>query len=1133
MDLDTAALVRHLRRLATPSAADDVSDALLLDRFVRRREEAAFAALVSRHGPMVLRVCRRVLADPHAAEDAFQATFLVLARRAGAIRRPAALVAWLHGVAHRVAVRARVAGRRRRLCEVSVPDVAAPDPRPDPLAELTARDLLAVLDEEVQRLPEVYRLPIILCCLEGRTQEEAARLLGWTSGSVKGRLERGRLRLHARLTRRRLTLSAALAGAELSRGVGAAVSGRLAALAVQGVATTGAGAGEVATRVAGLAGEGVKGAAAARTKVILVLMALALGVGGAGVVGHCLLTGKQSEPGRQAAPRQQARGQEGPAPKAAAPARTDRYGDPLPPGSVARLGTVRFRHDGEATALAFAPDGATLASVCSGEVILWDSATGRERRRLPIQVTGGGLGTGPLDFSPDGRILAVADPREGLSLWDAAGGERLRTLPLPPDETLDGCRSVRFAPGGDNPRAIGKTVAVAVGTRAHLLDAATGKVRARLDTERSGVDDVAFAPDGKTVALATADPSVQLWDLGTAKLIRRFGPDKENLILRVAFAPDGKLLAAGSRHGILLWDPATGAERGRLEARMGAVVGLAFTPDGRTLLSASEDSRGRVWDVTTRKLRHTLDARGLVGRCLALSRDGKRVALGTAYGAIRVWEVDTGKELLTEFDGPDTPVHCVTFSPDGQTLAVGAGNGQTRLWDTTAWRQSRQLAGTARTLSYSADGKRLATVPHDKSVHVWDLATGTEAFQVRRPETYDLQAACFAGDGRLLVSLDRERPAEKGAHGVAHLVVWDGGTGKRLRQSDLPDVWPECLAVAPDGRTAFVGDSRGRVHVRDLEAGQEPMLVAAHEHMVGGLTLSADGRTLISGSLDRSVRVWEVVTGKEIFTLRGHQYPVSAVALSPDGRLAASADSDPGYSPATKEPLTIRLWDLATGAECGRFQVGHSMPTALAFSADGSRLVSGLRNGTALVWDVAAVRLPAPKRLETAELTGLWVALAGADASAARRAMWILAESPGQAVALLKERITPAAVADPAQVRRWITDLDSDEFAARAAAAGELEKLGQQAVPALREALEGKPSPEVRRRAESLLDAARQVGSPELLRRLRAVAVLERIGSREAHAVLDRLAGGAEAARETREARASLQRLDRRPEPSP
>jgi RNA polymerase sigma factor (sigma-70 family) len=194
-----------------PSNAE--SDAVLLDRFAHQRDEAAFAALVHRHGPMVLGVCRRTLGDAHAAEDAFQAAFLVLARKAGSLTRPEMLAGWLHGVARRVALKARSVDplQGRRLPQGAF---APLDRVRDPLAELSGRELLAILEDEVQRLPAAYRLPIALCYLEGLSQEEAAKRLGCTSGSLRGRLERGRSRLFARLSSRGLVpaIVAALSG---------------------------------------------------------------------------------------------------------------------------------------------------------------------------------------------------------------------------------------------------------------------------------------------------------------------------------------------------------------------------------------------------------------------------------------------------------------------------------------------------------------------------------------------------------------------------------------------------------------------------------------------------------------------------------------------------------------------------------------------------------------------------------------------------------------------------------------------------------------------------------------------------------------------------------------------------------
>src|SRR5579884_3054785 len=183
-------LLLRLRALASPEASGTATDAELIARLLAERDDNAFAALVSRHGGLVRGVCRRVLHDAAAADDAVRAVWLVFARKAAAVRPPQALAAWLHGVARQVA---RNALRRayRRPETVGLPAEPPAPPSRDPLDELTARELLLILDEEVARLPGSHRLPVLLCGLEGLSLEEAGRRLGWTAGSVKGRLERG------------------------------------------------------------------------------------------------------------------------------------------------------------------------------------------------------------------------------------------------------------------------------------------------------------------------------------------------------------------------------------------------------------------------------------------------------------------------------------------------------------------------------------------------------------------------------------------------------------------------------------------------------------------------------------------------------------------------------------------------------------------------------------------------------------------------------------------------------------------------------------------------------------------------------------------------------------------------------
>jgi RNA polymerase sigma factor (sigma-70 family) len=224
-------MIQHLRRAVLAHDAAALSDGQLLDGFVTRREEAAFAALVRRHGPMVFGVCRRVLPDTNDAEDAFQATFLVLVRKASSIRPRSNVGPWLHGVAMRTALRARQRAARRCVVEREA-TVARTHDMPD--EDALWRDLRPLLDAELLRLPEVYRSPVVLCDLEGASRGEAARRLGVPEGTISSRLARGREMLGQRLRRRGVALGAGAVALTLARNAAAAPSRELLETTIKG-----------------------------------------------------------------------------------------------------------------------------------------------------------------------------------------------------------------------------------------------------------------------------------------------------------------------------------------------------------------------------------------------------------------------------------------------------------------------------------------------------------------------------------------------------------------------------------------------------------------------------------------------------------------------------------------------------------------------------------------------------------------------------------------------------------------------------------------------------------------------------------------------------------------------------------
>jgi RNA polymerase sigma factor (sigma-70 family) len=290
-------VLRHIRQLAGGPEAAEPGDADLLGRFTAQRDEAAFADLVRRHGPMVLGVCRRILKNAADAEDAFQATFLILVKKAAGIARPGALGCWLHEVALRTALRARARAAARRQHERQAPEMA----QHDFLAAVAWRDLQPVLDEEVRRLPARCREPFVLCYLQGRTYEQAAEQLRCLPGTVSRRLAQARELLRQRLTRRGLTLPAGVLAAALVEGsASAAVAAPLVTVTTRAALACAAGnaAAALPAPVAALVEGGLRAMTLAKTKTALgVVLTVGLLCAGAGLLAREALAPAAPEAG--------------------------------------------------------------------------------------------------------------------------------------------------------------------------------------------------------------------------------------------------------------------------------------------------------------------------------------------------------------------------------------------------------------------------------------------------------------------------------------------------------------------------------------------------------------------------------------------------------------------------------------------------------------------------------------------------------------------------------------------------------------------------------------------------------------------------------------------------------------------
>jgi RNA polymerase sigma factor (sigma-70 family) len=1060
----TETLLHHICRLvATPAPADQE----LLQRFIEQRDGTAFAAVVERHGPMVLGVCRRILHHEQDAEDAFQATFLALARKAGSLRCRETVGNWLYRVASHVALKARTAAARRSAREARA---TAHAPAPNAVCEMTLREARELLDEELARLPERLRAPLVLCCLEGTTRDEAAGQLGWSLGTLKRRLVQARALLRSRLSRRGLTLSSAWLAVLLSPG-----------------STT-------ATVPAALAAAVVLAALAPAVLMPPGVLTLTRRKVGIALLFAGLLTAAASYASRQGQP----------APPAPAKDRTptadtrrpaaDLHGDPLPEGALARMGTVRWRHGSAVVSVAFAGDGKSLASAShDGTFRLWEAATGKELRRFPAYQ----CSADAVALSRDGKVLAGHSGDAAVRLWDVASGQEVFRL--------GGSLNVRvscftLAPDG-KVLAVGATIRGGKNVvRLHATD--TGKLLAEFTGHKGNVSALSIAPSGKTVASAGEDGMVCLWDAATGKELRRLSGSKGRW-QALAFSPDGKVLASASHNGktVHLWDR-QGKEVRRLTVPERWTWSVAFSPDGKRLATAGQAVR--VWDTATGKEVRRLEK--VSARSVAFSPDGRTLAAGCDYGAIRLWDAATGKERFAG-RGHAGWIWSAAVSPDGRLVATACFDEQPRLWDARTGKELRRLAGLtgpAYHVAFAPSGRLVAAGLANGTVGLWDAATGERVLRLGHAHRKPVTAVTFSPDGHTLAT---------GSHneGVVHL--WKVSSGKEIRRLEAPSVEP--VAFSPDGKLLATGsldittgkekvvrlfDSTGK-EVRRFEGGQ-----------VRTLAFSPDGKLLASAGIADPIRLWDVASGKELRRLErtqkeiGRTRDVFRVCFSPDGRTLASAECDG----------VVWLWETATGQKRRRL-AGHQRSVFhAAFAADGRTLVSSGADTTALVWDV----LTAP-RGQARPLEAVWADLVGQDAARAYDALCTLAAAPRQSVPLLRQRLRPVPVTDPARLARLLAELGSDRFATRRRAMRELEQVGESAEPVLKKALGEKLSLETRRRVEQILERL----TPKRLIALRALEVLEHAGTAEARELLGQLSWGLPEAPLTREAKAVLRRL--------
>jgi RNA polymerase sigma factor (sigma-70 family) len=978
-------LYENLETLFQVGAVGGLSDAQLLERFMSSRDdagEAAFRALMARHGPMVLRVCLSVLHDPHEAEDAFQVAFLALARKAGSIRKQDSIGSWLHGTAVRVALKARSAALRRRARESRVTEATVLSSKSQPSIEECERS--PILHEEIERLPAKYRAPIVLCYLEGMSQDQAAGVLGWPAGTVRGRLARARDLLRSRLTRRGLAVSAGLTASGLSADAATVgVSAALIEATVRAAIGNSAVAGSSGT--AALLLEAVLRDMARSRSIQLVAPLVLIGVvaGGAGIFVYRARAKLAGE--RAAIPRMAS---------IVRPALTDLAGDLLPDGALARLGTARFSAGNLIHEIAYSPDGATLAST-DGDLQLWDAVTGRLRLAIALGEKDG-MRIQEMAFAPNGRTMVVDTLNGGIIEYDTTDGRTIRRYEVKSQVHTGKAqpRGLVFSPDG---------AMLAAGfwdAPLTVWDASSGRLIRSFDAESKDLSNLAFTPDGKVLVSSVSahgapdfpgqkvtgpkESAVQLWDVGTGRAIRRIGVGKV-AIGSMALAPDGKTAAVGKvgrvappgkqlpaeEHdmSISLWDLATGRELRQFGRNDACAHRLAFTPDGTALVSG-EQSVGfgpvtdvtktttlHLWEVATGRELRRWEPRAPGTGCLTVAPDGKAMAwVAFQEHVIRFWDLAAGDEIHPPA-GHRGAIGDAAFTPDGKTLVTVSEDRTLRFWGAATGGEMRQIEASDDRVWFAAlaaDGKTLATGGALQPSRLWDVATGRELRRFVVPGEHFAWCGDLSADGKTLATSD------KGA-----MIFWSTTTGDRRAgkaKSPVLHGTIKALQFAPDGNSvATIGGDWVRFwdvatagEIRRFALPNKPKRETGFSQLGARVVFSPDGSILAASSeRDGLIFLLDAATGRELDRLDGPESAFKALAFSPDGKILA-AGIDTGKRAAQRE-LAILLWDVAARRELGRIPAHRAYIRALAFSADGRRLVSGSEDATALVWDVAAL----------------------------------------------------------------------------------------------------------------------------------------------------------------------------------